>query len=237
MGPKVKSHLIPWPEPPSFNNRSATCPPPILPFSTIANSFLPGSGSPWALSLTGRRFLFLHSPFERAEVIVLVYSFTAWLALRARKFFKDVWELTGLAHCRILLWAQCYAHKRCPGNKVEYWDEMWTSRPASGTTLPFLKVKVLVGQSCPTLCNSMDHSPPGSSVHRILQARILEWVAIRFSKGSSQPRDRIWVSRIAGRFFTIWAKHTQGTRKTPFFLLELGSTLASLDLGHVGKKS
>ena len=114
---------------------------------------------------------------------------------------------------------------------------MWTPRPASGTTLPFLKVKVLVGQSCPTLRNPMDHSPPGSSVHRILQARILEWVAIPFSKGSSRPRDRIWVSCIAGRFFTIWAKHTQGTRKIPFLLLELGSTLASLDLGHVGKKS
>ena len=46
-------------------------------------------------------------------------------------------------------------------------------------------------------------SPPGSSVHRILQARILEWVAISFSRGTSRPRDQIWVSRTAGRFFTI----------------------------------
>ena len=46
-------------------------------------------------------------------------------------------------------------------------------------------------------------SPLGSSVHGILQARILEWVAISFSKGSSQPRDRTCVSRIACRFFTI----------------------------------
>ena len=44
---------------------------------------------------------------------------------------------------------------------------------------------VLVSQSCPTLCYSMDYSPPGSSVHGILQARILEWVAIPFSRGSS----------------------------------------------------
>ena len=44
---------------------------------------------------------------------------------------------------------------------------------------------------------------PGSSVHGILQARILEWVAIPFSRGSSQPRDRTWVSYIAGRFFII----------------------------------
>ena len=50
----------------------------------------------------------------------------------------------------------------------------------------------------------MDCSPPGSSVHEILQARILEWVAIPFSRGSSQPRDQTQVSCIAGRFFTIW---------------------------------
>ena len=51
----------------------------------------------------------------------------------------------------------------------------------------------------------MDCNPPGSSVHGILQARILEWVAIFSSRGSSQPRDQIWVSRIAGRLFTVWA--------------------------------
>ena len=51
----------------------------------------------------------------------------------------------------------------------------------------------------------MDCSPPSSSVCGILQARILEWVAISFSKGSSQPRDQTWVSHIAGRCFTIWA--------------------------------
>ena len=64
-------------------------------------------------------------------------------------------------------------------------------------------VCVLVTQSCPTLCDPMDYSPPGSSVHGILQARILEWVTITFSRGSSQPRDQTWVSCIAGRFFTI----------------------------------
>ena len=57
-------------------------------------------------------------------------------------------------------------------------------------------------QSCLTLCDPMDYSPPGSSVHGILQARLLEWVAIPFSKGSSQPRDQTWVTCIAGRFFT-----------------------------------
>jgi len=51
------------------------------------------------------------------------------------------------------------------------------------------KVKVLVTQSCSTLCDPMDCGPPGSSVHGILQARILEWVAILFSRGPSRPRD------------------------------------------------
>ena len=62
-----------------------------------------------------------------------------------------------------------------------------------------------VTQSCPTLCDPVDCSPPGSSVHGILQARILEWVAISFSRGSSQPRDQTQVSRIAGRCFNLWA--------------------------------
>jgi len=66
-------------------------------------------------------------------------------------------------------------------------------------------VKALVTQSCLTLCDPMDCSPPGSSVHGILQARILEWVAMPSSRGSSQPKDRTQVSRIVGGFFTIWA--------------------------------
>ena len=60
-----------------------------------------------------------------------------------------------------------------------------------------------VAQSFPTLCDPVDCSLPGSSVHGILQARILEWVAMSFSKGSSRPRDRTQVSCIAGRCFTL----------------------------------
>ena len=62
-----------------------------------------------------------------------------------------------------------------------------------------------VAQSCPTLCDPVNCSLPGSSVHGIFQARILEWVAISFSRGSSRPRDRTQVSHIAGRRFTLWA--------------------------------
>ena len=62
------------------------------------------------------------------------------------------------------------------------------------------KVKVKVAQSCPTLCDPIFYT-----VHGILQARILEWVAFPFSRGSSQPRDQTQVSHIAARFFTSWA--------------------------------
>ena len=63
-----------------------------------------------------------------------------------------------------------------------------------------MKAKVKAAQSRPTLCDPMDYT-----VHGILQARILEWVAFSFSRGSSQPRNRTQVSSIAGRFFTSWA--------------------------------
>ena len=66
-------------------------------------------------------------------------------------------------------------------------------------------VCVSVAQLCPTICDPMDCSPSGSSVHGIPQARILEWIAIPFSRGISQPRDRTKVSCITGRFFTVWA--------------------------------
>ena len=69
----------------------------------------------------------------------------------------------------------------------------------------YLLIESEVAHLCPTLCNPVDCSLPGSSVHGILQARILGWVAISFARGSSQPRDRIWVSRIAGRLFNLWA--------------------------------
>ena len=67
------------------------------------------------------------------------------------------------------------------------------------------KVKVLVPQACLTLCSPMECSPPGFSVRGILQVRILEWAAIPFSEGSSQPRDWTLAACTAGRFFTVWA--------------------------------
>ena len=67
----------------------------------------------------------------------------------------------------------------------------------------FFSSEVLVTQSCLILFSSIDCSPPGSSVHGILQARIGEWIPISYSMGSSRPRDQTRVFSIAGRFFTI----------------------------------
>ena len=86
-----------------------------------------------------------------------------------------------------------------------------TSTSVSMTTLKPLTVWIItnceseseVAQSCPTLCDPMDYSLPGFSIHGILQARILEWVTISFSRGSSQPRDRTRVSRTGGRRFNL----------------------------------
>ena len=71
----------------------------------------------------------------------------------------------------------------------------------------------LVAQSCPMLWDQMDCNPPGSSVHGILQARILERVGIPFSRASSWPRDWTHVSCTAGDFFTVWATKTS---ESPF---------------------
>ena len=91
--------------------------------------------------------------------------------------------------------------------KIQTWLKWHSRHRYIGSYIyvfPMYESVELVAQSCLTLCDSMDCIRPGSSVHGILQARILEWVAIPFSRGSSPHRDRTWFSHIAGRFFTIW---------------------------------
>ena len=73
----------------------------------------------------------------------------------------------------------------------------------------------MCAQLCPTLCNPMDCNPPGSSVHGIFQPRVLEQVAISYSRGSSQPRDQTCVSCIAGRSFIT---ESTGKPRTQLFL-------------------
>ena len=90
--------------------------------------------------------------------------------------------------------------------KIQRTIVLWSVRPfffyIINHSVIHLKVKVLVTQSCLILCDPLDCSLTVSSVHGILQARILEWVAIPFSKESSQSRDQTCASRTVGRFFT-----------------------------------
>ena len=77
-----------------------------------------------------------------------------------------------------------------------------------------------VAQLCPTLCDPVDCSSAGSSIHGILQARILEWVAISFSRGSSPPRDWTQVSRIVGKMLQpLSHQGSQPSIKSTFILL------------------
>ena len=87
-----------------------------------------------------------------------------------------------------------------PTNTVTYFVRSYFCYVCVGRSKK-LKVKSL---SHVRLCDSMDCSLPGSSVHGIFLARLLEWIAISFSRGSFQPRDWTWVSHIVDRLFTVW---------------------------------
>ena len=122
----------------------------------------------------------------------------------------------GILQARILEWvafpfsrgssqSRDWAHwVSCIGRQILY---HWATKEA------MMGLWSEVAQSCLTLCDPMDSSLPGFSVHGILQARILEWVTISFSRGSSWPRDRTWVSHIGGRCFNLWA-----TREASFMM-------------------
>ena len=84
-----------------------------------------------------------------------------------------------------------------------------------------------VTQSCPTLCDPMDCNQLGFSIHGILQARKLEWIAISFTKGSSRPRDQTQVSRTGSRTFNLWA-----TREFQLDRILLSLTLRRRDFIH-----
>ena len=90
-----------------------------------------------------------------------------------------------------------HTHPVCQVTRQEPWQH-WDIAFAPQIT-PWPREKVKVAQSCPTLCNPKDYT-----IHGILQARILEWVAVPFARASSQCRDQTQVSHIAGGFFTSW---------------------------------
>ena len=114
-------------------------------------------------------------------------------------------------------WVRDWTHVSCIGRRILY---HWATREVWVTHLHL------------TLCDPINYSSLGSSVHGILQTRILDWVAIPFSKQSSWPRDWTRVSHTVGRFFTIWAIR----EASPYFLYSL---LALFFFPHssVGKES
>ena len=117
-------------------------------------------------------------------------------------------------------------------NCGKFWKrwEYHTTWPASWDICIQIRKWNEVTQSCLTLCDPMDGNLSGSVVHGIFQARILEWAAISFSRGSSQPRDRTWVFCIADSRFTVWATREAQIRKQQIKLELLGSkAMTNLD--------
>ena len=155
--------------------------------------------SPPALSLSQHKGLFqrVSSSHQVAKVLEFQLQHQSFQWIFRTDFLQD-W----------LVWSPCCprdSQESSPTLKIKSINSSALSFLCS-PTLPSIHVQFSsVAQSCPTLCDPMDCSPLVSSVHRILQARILEWVAIPFSRRSSQPRDWTQVSSIAGRSFTSWA--------------------------------
>ena len=100
------------------------------------------------------------------------------------------------------------------------WVRIWRQFKSLRSIL-WKKSESEAAQLCPILCDLTNCSPPGSAVHGIFQARILEWAAISFSKGSSQRRDQTWVSCIAERRFTILATKEAQNQVWPDPFMEL----------------
>ena len=110
----------------------------------------------------------------------------------------------------LVLWLVCsvFAFRKCMITRLQRNGSyvQWTVGSGIPSRTPqFGGQWVVVTQLCLILCDPVDWTLPGSSVHGILWARILEWVVMPSSRGSSQPGDRTQVSRIAGRLFTVWA--------------------------------
>ena len=101
--------------------------------------------------------------------------------------------------------------KRCESSKYTTWTLLPVGSIWGTELIRPCESESVSCSVCLTLCDVIDCSLPGSSVYEIFQARILDWVANPFSRGSSWLRDRTWVSHIAGRFFTVWVtREAQG---------------------------
>ena len=143
----------------------------------------------------------LHIPYQSQGILCLVWKelrkLLFWHFLSSSKYF--VFAKANVWNSKAKSWSICSLHSAvstfCRDNGREVWSIGTCMRRSESE----------VAQSCPTLLDPVDCSLPGSSIHGIFQARILEWIAISFSRGSSWPRDRTQVPRIGGRRFNLWA--------------------------------
>ena len=135
----------------------------------------------------------LWSKYDPLNIFICFLYFSETLLRHGKEFFKT-------SNHKDKEWGHTQQHQN-----LEVWkiNERSLNVPVPRVRGPPKRKESKVTQSCPTLCDPKDCSLPGSSVHGIFQARVLEWVAIPFSRGSSQPRDQTHASHIAGRCFTI----------------------------------
>ena len=147
---------------------------------------------------------FFDDPMDNGNLISGSSAFSKSSCLNIWEFMVHILlklGLENLEHYFASMWDECNHEVVWTYFGIAFlwdWNENW-SFPVLWPLLSFLL------QQCPTLCDSVDCSPPSSSVHGILQARILEWVAMLSSRGSSQPRDWnciSYVSCIGKWFFT-----------------------------------
>ena len=157
---------------------------------------------------------------QTSKCICRTYQQVTFLAVREGL----PWWRDGISHIEMVThfvptWSGCWAN---PGGSISE-TGVWSVRCLTTNLVPPEQMDISrkwseVAQLCLTLCDPMDCSPPGSSIHGIFQARVLEWVASSFSRGSSRPRDWTWISRIVGRHFTVWATRME-IRKVCLWLL------------------
>ena len=130
-----------------------------------------------------------------------------WMNEWMNKWMTSEWGKWVLCSLLLSQFVRKKNRQKCPGiSEIElskndlYFQNISPFSNSAGS------LYVLVTQSCPTLCHPMECSPPGSSVLGIFQARIQEWVAIPFSRGSSQDvwEGQTQISHLASRFFTFW---------------------------------
>ena len=149
--------------------------------------------------------------YSRSLLVILLLSLVAQM-VKSLPAMQKTWV-------RSLGWEDPLEKKMATHSIILAWKIPRTKEPGRLQSMGSQRVRnnwatnaftLLLSVSHSVMANPMDCSPPDSSVHEIFQARILEWVAISFSRGSSQPRDRTRVSCTAGRFFTDWA-----TREAP----------------------